>query len=76
MNPHPSICEAIMYMFTRNAGPADPVISDEAAFVIQLIVDDIWLWFNTNYGEQARRYRPPDTDVPDDNLTLDFDDPF
>lgn len=52
------------------------MIPDEAAFVIQLIVDDIWLWFDTNYGEQGRRYRPPDTDVTDDNLTLDFDDPF
>jgi hypothetical protein len=68
-----------MYMFTRNAGAADPVLSDEAAFVIQLILDDLWLWFNTVYGEQARSYapkevplgdRPPD---PDDDLP---DDPF
>ncbi|WP_310635240.1 hypothetical protein [Burkholderia cenocepacia] len=40
MNPHTSISEAIMYMFTRNVGPAYPVI-DEATFVIQLVLDDI-----------------------------------
>jgi hypothetical protein len=66
MNPHSRIHEAIMYMFTRNAAAADPVLSDEAAFVIQLILDDLWLWFNTVYGEQARSYRPPPD--PDDDL--------
>ncbi|WP_080494002.1 hypothetical protein [Burkholderia ubonensis] len=62
-----------MYMFTRSAGADDPALSDEAAFVIQLILDDLWLWlwFNTVYGEQSRRYRPPDPpgfdgDLPDD----------
>ncbi|WP_224082978.1 MULTISPECIES: hypothetical protein [Cupriavidus] len=61
-----------MDIFTRNAGLADPVLSDEAAFFIQLILDDIWLWFNTVYGEQARRYRPPPDLDPDD----DPDPPF
>ncbi|KVD80836.1 hypothetical protein [Burkholderia ubonensis] len=80
-SPHATIRESIMYMFTRSAGAGadDPALSDEAAFVIQLILDDLWLWFNTVYGEQARRYapkevplgeRPPD---PDDALP---DDPF
>ncbi|WP_157658488.1 hypothetical protein [Burkholderia ubonensis] len=69
-----------MYMFTRSAGADDPALSDEAAFVIQLILDDLWLWFNTAYGEQARRYAPKevplgerlpdppgfDGDLPDD----------
>lgn len=71
--PYTSIHESVMYMFTRSAGPDDPVLSDEAAFVIQLILDDLWLWFNTVYGEQARRYRPPDPPEPGDDLP---DDPF
>jgi hypothetical protein len=71
MNPHTRIREAIMYMFTRNARAADPVLSDEAAFVIQLILDDLWLWFNTVYGEQARNFRPPDPHEPDDELPND-----
>lgn len=71
--PHGSIRESIMYMFTRSTGAADPQLSDEAAFVIQLILDDLWLWFNTTYGEQARRYRPPDLPEPDGDLP---DDPF
>ena len=78
---HTSIRESIMYMFTRSTGSADPPLSDETAYVIQLILDDLWLWFNTVYGEQARRYAPkevhlgdhppsglpePDGDLPDD----------
>ncbi|KWA69242.1 hypothetical protein WL29_09390 [Burkholderia ubonensis] len=71
-----------IHMFTRSTGAADPVLSDETAFVIQLILDDLWLWFNTIYGEQARRYapkevplgeRPPDPPEFDDDLP---DDPF
>ncbi|KVU44460.1 hypothetical protein WK66_17430 [Burkholderia ubonensis] len=62
-----------MYMFTRSAGADDPALSGEAAFVIQLILDDLWLWFNTAYGEQAHRYRPPDPPELDDDLP---DDPF
>jgi len=67
MNPH-AIRETIMYMFTRSTGAADPVLSDEAAYVIQLILDDLWLWFNNAYGEQARSYKPPPEpeDLPDD----------
>jgi hypothetical protein len=68
--------EAIMDIFTRNAGLADPVLSDEAAFFIQLILDDIWLWFNTVYGEQARRYRPPPDLDPDDDPADELDHPF
>jgi hypothetical protein len=62
-----SIREAIMYLFTRNAGLDDPVLSDETAFMIMTMLDDLWLWFDTVYGEQARRYRPPpDVDIDDD----------
>lgn len=74
--PNTSIRESIMYMLTRSigTGAADPPLSDETAFVIQLILDDLWLWFNTIYGEQARRYRPPpDLPAPDGDLP---DDPF
>lgn len=69
MNPQ-SIRETIMYMFTRSSGVSDPVLSDEAAYVIQLILDDLWLWFNTAYGDQARSYKPPPEpeDLPDDPL--------
>ncbi|OJA93565.1 hypothetical protein [Burkholderia ubonensis] len=71
--PHATIRESIMYLFTRSTGADDPVLSDETAFVIQLILDDLWLWFNTVYGEQARRYRPPDPPEFDGELP---DDPF
>ena len=71
--PHTAIRESIMTIFTRSTGVADPPLSDETAFVIQSILDDLWLWFNTVYGEQARRYRPPDLPQPDDGLP---DDPF
>lgn len=64
-----------MYMFTRSTGAADPPLSDETAFVIQLILDDLWLWFNTVYGEQARRYRPP-PDLPEPDGGDLPDDPF
>jgi hypothetical protein len=69
-----SIREAIMYTFTRNARLGDPVLSDETAFMIMGILDDLWLWFNTVYGEQARCYRPPETGDPDDNLWNRADD--
>ncbi|RQR49664.1 hypothetical protein DIE19_31350 [Burkholderia sp. Bp9126] len=80
--PHATIRGSIMYMFTRSAGVDDPALSDETAFVIQCILDDLWLWFNTTYGEQPRRYdpkavhlvdRPPDPPELDGDLP---DDPF
>ncbi|KVD71661.1 hypothetical protein WI88_29375 [Burkholderia ubonensis] len=82
--PHATIRESIMYMFTRSAGADDPALSDEAAFVIQFILDDLWLWlwFNTVYGEQARRYAPKEVPLgerPPDPLGFDGDlpdDPF
>ncbi|SAL06881.1 hypothetical protein AWB78_08299 [Caballeronia calidae] len=77
MNPA-SIRETIMFAFTRSAGVAEIELSDESAFMIMSILDDLWLWFNTVYGEQARRYRPPEDvtgdkppDARDDRL-----DPF
>ena len=33
-------------------------LSDEEAFLIQMMIDDVWLWFDRVYGEQALRYRP------------------
>jgi hypothetical protein len=41
-------------------------LSDEEAFLIQIMLDDVWLWFDRVYGEQARRYRPPRSAEPDD----------
>lgn len=67
-----SIRETIMYAFTRSAGLAETVLSDETAFMIMSILDDLWLWFDTVYGDQARSYRPPETADPDD----DPPDPF
>ncbi|MFL9998875.1 hypothetical protein PQR34_46840 [Paraburkholderia sediminicola] len=71
-----SIRETIMYMFTRNARLDDPVLSDETAFMIMGILDDLWLWFDSVYGEQARSYRPPETVDPDDDPPDDPLDPF
>lgn len=78
MNRHsyPSTCEAIMHVFTRSAGLDDPVLSDEAAFMIMNILDDLWLWFNTVYGEQARSYRPSQDIDSDDDLPDPPDDPL
>lgn len=54
-----SIRETIMFAFTRSAGLAEIELSDETAFMIMSMLDDLWLWFNTVYGDQARRYRAP-----------------
>ncbi|NPT62594.1 hypothetical protein GNZ13_51010 [Paraburkholderia sp. 5N] len=65
-----------MYVFTRNAGLADPVLSDETAFMIMGILDDLWLWFNTVYAEQARSYRPPEDLGADDDPSESLNDPL
>lgn len=71
-----TIRETIMFAFTRNAGVAEIELTDETAFMIMSILDDLWLWFDTVYGDQARCYRPPEDvdtggDPPDP-----FDDPL
>ena len=43
-------------------------LSDEEAFLIQIVLDDVWLWFDRVYGEQVRRYRPSRSTEPDDPL--------
>lgn len=71
-----TIRETIMFAFTRNAGVAEIELTDETAFMIMSILDDLWLWFDTVYGEQARRYRPPeDRETGGDPPDL-FDDPL
>ena len=60
-----SIREAITYIFTRSGSLADPELSDETAFMIMSILDDLWLWFDTVYGEQARRYAPKEVPLGD-----------
>ncbi len=70
-----TIRETIMFAFARNAGVAEIELTDETAFMIMSILDDLWLWFDTVYGDQARRYRPPeDVDTGGDPPDL-FDDP-
>jgi hypothetical protein len=71
-----TIRETIMFAFTRNAGVAEIELTDETAFMIMSILDDLWLWFDTVYGDQARRYRPPeDADTGGDPPDL-LDDPL
>jgi hypothetical protein len=75
MNPA-TIRETILFAFTRNAGVAEIELTDETAFMIMSILDDLWLWFDTVYGDQARRHRPPeDLDTGGDPPDL-FDDPL
>jgi hypothetical protein len=71
-----SIRETIMYAFTRNAGLAEIELSDETAFMIMSMLDDLWLRFDTVYGDQARRYRPPDDVDPGDDPPNPLDDPL
>jgi hypothetical protein len=77
-----SIREIIMFAFARNAGVAEIELSDETAFMIMSMLDDLWLWFDTVYGDQARRYAPKEVplgDRPPDVPPLDedpLDDPF
>lgn len=71
-----SIRQAIMDIFTRSAGLDDPVLSDETAFMIMSILDDLWLWFDTVYGDQARSYRPPQNFGLDDDPADPLDDPL
>jgi hypothetical protein len=71
-----SIRETIMYMFTRNARLAETVLSDETAFMIMTMLDDLWLWFDTVYGDQARSYRPPGDVGIDDDPPDSLDDPL
>jgi hypothetical protein len=84
MNPA-TIRETILFAFSRSAGVAEIELTDETAFMIMSILDDLWLWFDTVYGDQARRYapkevplgdRPPeDLDTGDDPPDL-FNDPL
>ena len=71
-----SIREIIMFAFARNAGVAEIELSDETAFMIMSMLDDLWLWFDTVYGDQARRYRPPDDVDTDGDPPAPFDDPL
>ena len=78
------IRETIMFAFTRSAGVAAIKLSDESALMIMSMLDDLWLWFDTVYGEQARRYAPkevplgdrPPEDVTGDKPSDALDDPF
>ncbi|SAK86351.1 hypothetical protein AWB75_05875 [Caballeronia catudaia] len=63
-----------MFIFTRNTTPCRPELTDEAAYLIRLMLADLYHWFDWEYGKQARRYRPPDGVPPLDEDPLD--DPF
>ncbi len=64
-----------MFLPKRTATLTAPELSDEAAFMIQAMLEDIYLWFNAVYGHQVRHCyapRPGEPDEPSD----DFDHPF
>ncbi|MCG5076628.1 hypothetical protein [Paraburkholderia tagetis] len=62
-----------MFIFTRNAKSCRPELTDEAAWLIRLMLADLYQWFDWEYGTQARRYRPPDVPPLDEDP---LDDPF
>ncbi|KVD63986.1 hypothetical protein [Burkholderia ubonensis] len=77
MNPA-TIRETILFAFTRNAGVAEIALTDETAFMIMSILDDLWLWFDTVYGDQAHRYAPEEVplgDRPPEDLNTGGDPP-
>ena len=71
-----------MFIFTRHAKPCRPELTDEAAWLIRLMLADLYHWFDWEYGTQARRYAPKEVplgDRPPDVPPLDedpLDDPF
>jgi hypothetical protein len=65
-----------MFMPKRTATMTAPVLSDEAAFMIQIMLEDIGLWFNAVYGHQIRRCYAPSTGVPGEPLDDIDDDAF
>ncbi|HEX8895294.1 MAG TPA: hypothetical protein VF783_18350 [Terriglobales bacterium] len=71
-----TIRETIMFAFTRSAGFAEIELTDETAFMIMSMLDDLWLWFNTVYGDQARRHHPPEDGETSGNPPDLFDDPL
>ncbi|WP_232478102.1 hypothetical protein [Caballeronia calidae] len=36
-----------------------PELSDEAAYMMQFFIEDLYLWFSRAYATQIRRYREP-----------------
>ena len=36
-----------------------PELSDEAAYMMQFFIEDLYLWFSLAYATQIRRYREP-----------------
>ncbi|SAL05850.1 hypothetical protein AWB78_07737 [Caballeronia calidae] len=44
-----------MFIFTRNTTPCRPELTDEAAYLIRIMLADLYHWIDREYGKQARR---------------------
>ena len=53
-----------------------PELSDEAAYMMQFFIEDLYLWFSRAYATQIRRYREPLYRGPTQPPHQTLDEPF
>jgi hypothetical protein len=53
-----------------------PELSDEAAYMMQFFIEDLYLWFSRAYATQIRRYREPWYRGPTQPPHQTLDEPF
>jgi hypothetical protein len=53
-----------------------PELSDEAAYMMQFFIEDLYLWFSRAYATQIRRYREPWYRGPTQLQHKTIDEPF
>ena len=53
-----------------------PELSDEAAYMMQFFIEDLYLWFSRTYATQIRRYREPWYHGPTQPPHQSIDEPF
>jgi hypothetical protein len=53
-----------------------PELSDEAAYMMQFFIEDLYLWFSRAYATQIRRYREPWYPGPTQPPHRPLDEPF
>ncbi|MEX3937833.1 hypothetical protein AB4Y32_40100 [Paraburkholderia phymatum] len=53
-----------------------PELSDEAAYMMQFFIEDLYLWFSRAYATQIRRYREPWYPGPEQPPHRPADEPF
>lgn len=53
-----------------------PELSDEAAYMMQFFIEDLYLWFSRTYATQIRRYREPWYRGPTQPPHQSIDEPF